>query len=91
MVSYWGVLPVREDCLGPWWLPNGRHWHGCPQGPGGLGLIKPTLGHSYRGCQAAFFHLLQRQMRWMPNVVPHRTSAQKDRHRPMLHHLREDH
>jgi hypothetical protein len=62
-----------------------------PQLAGDLGLGEPPLPQQPRGLQAAFFHLLRRQMRRPPNIVIHRAPPHEDRHRPMLHHLREDH
>jgi hypothetical protein len=62
-----------------------------PKFAGDLGLGEPPLAQQPRACQTPLLHLLGCQMRRPPHVVIHRAPPHEDRHRPMLHHLREDH
>lgn len=62
-----------------------------PQLSGYLGLGEPPLPQQPRGLQTAFLHLPRRQMRRPPHIAIYRAPPHDDRHRPMLHHLREDH
>ena len=62
-----------------------------PKCPGNLGLRELSLAQQRRARETPLLHLPGCQMRWPPNVVIHRASPHEDRHRPMLHPLREDH